>query len=201
MVSGTAFQVNTTMPITPVGFTWLSKHVTYYYVDIMFGRDLNRQKMLHDWTLLSAYMLACGICEGHFLKYQEENPLPEIKEYEPGETPYLRWSIRAHNAVRERQNKPLADEDTVVLTYKSGKIYGAEAYLPLPKTRASLASNTPPTSDGDSSGSSGVGPENINTFKVATYILGSVLGVILLAGVIYAGVRVFRKQLVPELSE
>lgn len=197
----TSLRICANMPITPVdwgGFKWMSIHVTCYYIDILYGKDLGRQQKLHDWINLSAYMLPCGICEHHFLDFTRDNSLPEVQEYEPGETPYLRWSIRAHNAVRKRQRKTLADEDLVVLTYKSGKIYGADTYLADPKTRTSLAADTDPSGN-----TAKTNPENgyQNGYQIATYILGGVLGLIVLAATIYLIVRSLHRRPLPEMSE
>lgn len=190
------------MPITPVdwgGCKWLGIHVTCYYVDVIFGRNLQRQQMLHDWIRLSAHMLPCGICENHFLKFQDANPLPDIQEYEAGETPYLRWSVRAHNEVRQRQHKPTVDEDLVVLTYKSGKIFGADTYLAPPRTRTNLASSELNLTT-DPSGVD-TGAKELNGYKLTTYILGAILGLFLLLAFVYIGIRFFGRRPIPELSE
>jgi hypothetical protein len=192
------------MPISPSdwgGFKWLGKHITCYYVDIVFGRDLQRQQMLHDWIKLSAYMLPCGICENHFIQYQKNYPLPEIKEYEPGQTPYLRWSIRAHNSVRRRQRKSVVDEDVVVMTYKSGKIFGADTYIAAPKTRTSLESMANTNLATDPSGCTNVTTSELNGYKLATYILSSLVGLFLLLTLVYFGIRFFGSRRIPELSE
>jgi len=204
------------MPITPVhwgGFKWLGIHVTCYYIDIVFGRNLKRQEMLHDWVHLSAFMLPCGICENHFLHFQRENPLPEVKEYEPGETPYLRWSIRAHNAVRERQRKPLMDEDVVVLAYKSGKMYGADQYLAHPKSRTNLASTSSPVAALDSSTDLSGNYDSdldyrvsaltsqLKEYQIATYVLSGILGALAVFAVIYLAVQFLSKRPISELSE
>ena len=178
------------MPITPNHWgepKWLGIHVTCYYIDVVFGKNLERQQMLHNWLELSAYMLPCSNCENHFLAFQKHNPLPEIKEYQPGETPYLRWSIRAHNAVRKRQGKALADEDLVVLTYKSGTIYGTKHHS-APKSRTQLAASDPPSSE-------------LAGYKIATYVLGALSGLFVLAGLIYLISRLFTRKPVPELSD
>lgn len=119
------------MPITPPDwwFKWLSIHVSCYYIDTVFPHNLERQQALIDWVNLSAETLPCSNCEHHFKQYIAQNPLPTPQRFDPNTTPYLRWSIQAHNDVRARQNKELADIEEVVQSYKSGKIYGAERLL------------------------------------------------------------------------
>lgn len=190
------------MPITPNdwgGCKWLSIHITCYYVDIVFGRNLDRQTQLHAWLKLSAPMLPCGVCEHHFDKFIKDNPLPEVKAYEPGETPYLRWSIRAHNNVRSRQHKPLADEDLVVLSYKSGKMYGADKPTSMDSTQTGLAVSDPPSSS--EAEASGTSASELNGYKITTYILTGLLSAGILALLIYWIVHRPRTRRIPELSD
>jgi hypothetical protein len=191
------------MPITPNdwgGCKWLSIHITCYYVDVAFGRNVDRQKQLHAWLKLSAPMLPCGVCERHFAKFMTDTPLPDVKAYEPGETPYLRWSIQAHNNVRARQHKPLADEEVVVLSYKSGKMYGADKYLAAPNARTSLSTTdvqeTP--NDADPSDAS---TSDLNSYKITTFILAGLLGAALIAALAFWIAHRPRKRRIPELSD
>ena len=165
------------MPITPNhwgGCTWISIHVTCYYIDALFSKNIERQKMLHAWMRLRAFLLACGACEQHFLQFMKQFPMPEPKEYNPADTVYLRWSIRAHNNVRRRQHKSEADEEEVVAAYKSGTIYGLDKYIVGLDWEKSALSK----SDGDSMQSTSI--EDATAPYKLLYILGAVLGFIVL---------------------
>ena len=185
------------MPITPTHWgspKWISIHVTCYFIDTVYGTNIKKQQQLHQWLEDSAYMLPCGICTHHFLKFMTENPLPTAKIYEAGETPYLRWSIKAHNAVRTRQHKPLADEELVVLTYKSGQIYGINTLTP-----TSLQTIAPTC---DSSKLEG----ERTSYNIAAYIFGSLVLLGLLVFFIYLGMQTMKpsqinRKKVLEMSE
>lgn len=189
------------MPITPShwgGCKWLGIHVTCYYIDTVFGQNLKKQQTLREWLKSSAEMLPCGICEYHFLQFQTQHPIPAPRALEPGETPYLRWSIQAHNAVRARQNKSLADEDTVVAAYKSGKMYGLDSYVQSPESRASLAKLGGDPVDDETL------EKQFTPYVLATYILGTIVGLILIAGFLWLAWYLVHQrsiQSIPELSE
>mgnify|MGYP000468542722 CR=1 FL=1 len=190
------------MPITPIHwgeFKWLSMHVTCYYIDTVFGRNLERQRTLHGWLQSSAEMLPCGECEHHFKSYLTSHPLPAVQVYPRGETPYLRWSIRAHNSVRRRQRKPLADEETVIATYKSGQIYGGKKSPSSPMTSTPTSLSADPSAAEDLVGSG---------YKIATYVLGAILGTLLLGlmirGILHLTARHTqgqRRQVIPKLAD
>lgn len=115
------------MVITPQHWgkpKWFSIHVTCHYIDTLFYNNLDRQNTLIRWIQDSAEMLACSVCEAHFKQYIQQNPLPIASIFNPKTAPFLRWSIRAHNSVRARQGKPLANEEEVVQTYQNGEMYG-----------------------------------------------------------------------------
>lgn len=169
--------------------------MTCYYVDLLFSKNLERQQQLHDWMELSAYMLPCGVCEYHFKKFMRDNPLPPVAEFDPQTCPYLRWSIRAHNAVRKRQNKPLADEDEVVASYKSGTIYGLAEYRNLPtNTTSKTPSKTPSKATSKLKQSSLYKDETVpssssetpDVYFITTWVLAALLFGAIAAAVVFA---------------
>lgn len=111
--------------------------------------------------------------------------------YEAGETPYLRWSIQAHNDVRKRQGKTLADEDVVVLTYKSGRIFGVDKNNMIASQLT--VENVSLSEDTESS--------ELQSYKITTYVLCAILGVAILAFVIYMLSKSKNFRPIPELSE
>lgn len=168
------------MPITPDhwgGPKWLGIHVSCHYIDAVFYADLEKQAQLHLWLKSSAEVLPCGMCEGHFKEFQATDPIPGVKVYGKNEAPYLRWSVRAHNSVRLRQNKPLAVEDDVVAAYQSGVMYGLDAYLAAaPRDRVNLA--------GADESVGMISMEEYNAYRTTTYVLAVLCGLFLVGGLV-----------------
>ena len=70
--------------------------------------------------------IPCPSCDDHFDDFRDENKLdvgplvtnptsnPSNQSEKTKDFPMLRWTVKAHNNVNKRNNKPLVDEDQVV---------------------------------------------------------------------------------------
>ena len=83
--------------------------------------------------------LPCGECEHHFKQFQAKYPPPSTTGgwKDPS---FLRWTVRAHNAVNKRTGKYTPTEDEVVKAYQSGRTFTQIAADP---------PTTPPPSSGE----------------------------------------------------
>lgn len=174
------------MPITPQHWgapKWFGIHVTCYFVDTVYRQNIDKQTVLHRWLRDSADMLPCNVCTHHFLQFMQSNPLPAIQAYASGETPYLRWSIRAHNAVNKRNGKPEINEETIIQSYKSGVMYGLHSQAQPTQLQADFTSS------------------NTISFEIATYVLATLLALCLGGMGLYFILRSKRRQKIPELSD
>ena len=102
---------------------WDVIHIVALFLDFMYTRQ--PEQAVKRWKNFIQGItggIPCGQCEHHFLQYQKDHPIP-TQSNGSSDPSFLKWTIRAHNNVRERNGKKLADEQDVVDAYIGGNPY------------------------------------------------------------------------------
>lgn len=114
------------MPWTPGTWGppfWKTIHIVALYIDYLFMSK--PQEALQRWDHFLRginHGLPCIQCETHFRSYQKEHPPPRSSQGFDNPQ-FLRWTIRAHNDVRARNNKIMPKEEDVVKAYLDGRVF------------------------------------------------------------------------------
>lgn len=106
-------------------YFWTVMHITALYFDHLFMRDPTTAlgawtKFVHGITMA----LPCSQCKNHFLEFQSKDPVPSSSKG-PNDPTCLKWTVRAHNAVRIRTHKFVPKVEDVVAAYRAGTVYRA----------------------------------------------------------------------------
>lgn len=102
---------------------WKTIHITALYIDYLYLQK--PQEALRRWNKFLdgiTHALPCSQCEHHFLKFQKQHK-PPTSSQGPDDPQFLKWTIRAHNDVRKRNNKITPDIREVVNAYLDGRVY------------------------------------------------------------------------------
>lgn len=102
---------------------WAVIHTVAYYLDYLYTKRPSDARQ--RWTeFLNGITqgIPCSACESHFRTFQAENPVPAESNGTRDPT-FLKWTARAHNAVRVRTNKFTPRVEDVVKAYQSGRMY------------------------------------------------------------------------------
>jgi hypothetical protein len=95
--------------------TWGPPFWEYIHV-AAFHADAQRKSKASIAHILDGFQesIPCASCEDHFDEFRNEDKLDTTNN----DFPVLRWTVRAHNNVNKRNNKPLFNEDAVVDHFK-----------------------------------------------------------------------------------
>lgn len=102
---------------------WKTIHITALYIDYLYIQ--NPKDALMKWNKFLegiTHALPCSQCEHHFLTFQKKH-IPPTSSQGPDDPQFLKWTIRAHNDVRKRNNKVTPAIHDVVNAYLDGRVY------------------------------------------------------------------------------
>jgi apolipoprotein N-acyltransferase len=102
---------------------WTVIHISALYFDVLYTR--NPEDAKRRWAAFLAGItqaVPCGACESHFVKFQAHHP-PPTSSRGFDDPQFLKWTVNAHNKVRERTHKSVPKVDDVVRAYVDGRVY------------------------------------------------------------------------------
>ena len=114
------------MPFTPQTWGrafWVVIHIVAFYCDTIFKKNnASSYKNFKTFIHSISNVLPCNMCAQHFKKYIDDNPIP-ITSNGSDDPTFLKWSVMAHNNVRNMQGKVMPNLDDVVKSYQNGEVY------------------------------------------------------------------------------
>ena len=169
------------MPFTPETWGrmfWIVIHIVAFYCDTIFDKDNNSYKNFKTFIHSISNVLPCNMCAQHFKKYIDDNPIPITSNGADNPT-YLKWTVSAHNNVRNMQGKVMPSLDDVVKSYQNGEVFS------MSKANNILLNNNNNNNTNNNS--------NNNTWKLAFTITTPILIVILLILIIIIVGKKYKK--------